>query len=160
LVGQSLKTELLALYEDTLNRNRRDKRLSEISREFLKISDGHVKEAALFLLSTQEPTPENLNAILESIMNYHDANLIALALMELEKYQGAQYQVQLYENFKSNLKTGSIFVKEALARGIDQFVTLDTRGDFEDLLNEMPLNSRVRQNLKSSLDRFDHSPIR
>ncbi len=155
-VGQSLKKELLNFYEEVLTNEIVDERVSSIARDFLKISNGHVKEAALLLISTQGPSQENLDSIVNNVLEYHDANLVGLALMELEKYKDDQYEVSIKESFVNNFTTGSLMVKEALAKGLYRFVNEDSRNVYGDILESLPKGSRVRRNLKASLDRYDH----
>jgi len=156
-VGNSLKKELFDLYEETLKNEISDQRITDIGIEYLRVSNGHVKEAALLVLSTQEPSQEALNAITENVLDYHDANLVGLALMELEKYRSTDYQVVIRESFIKNFNNGSLMVKEALAKGIYKFVNANNREDYGEILNSLPHNSQVRKNLKASLDRYDYN---
>jgi len=156
-VGQSLKKELFSLYEQTLRNEVIDDRITEIGIEYLGVSDGHVKEAALLLLSTQEPSQEALNAITENVLDYHDANLIGLALMELEKYKTGEFDVVIKDSFIKNFRKGSLLVKEALAKGIYKFVNEENRNDYGEILRSLPKNSKVRKNLKATLDRYDYN---
>lgn len=156
-VGQNLKKELFDLYENVLRKEIQDPKILATGIEYLKVSDGHVKEAALLLLSTQEPSQEALTAITENVLDYHDANLVGLALMELEKYKTGEYDVIIKESFIKNFDRGSLMVKEALAKGIYRFVNESNRNDYDEILRGLPKGSRVRRNLKASLDRYDHS---
>lgn len=156
-VGQALKTEMMDLYEDVLKNEFESSEISMIANKLMAIEDGHVKEAAILLLSTQPPSQENLTSLIDNVIDYHDPNLIGLTLIELEKYDDEKYKIQIRDSFMKNFREGSLLVKEALAKGLYRFVSEDTRGQFQDILNNLPKNSRVRNNLKSSLDRFDHS---
>lgn len=154
-VGRELKKEMMDLYEDVLKKEIVDKSIEKTAIEFLAISDGHVKEAALLLLSTQPPSQDALDAIINDVLDYHDPNLIGLTLMELEKYKDEAYKVQIRESFLKNFKSGSLLVREALAKGLYRFVSEDTRSQFENIMESLPKNSKVRNNIKYSLERFD-----
>jgi hypothetical protein len=156
-VGQNLKKELFNLYESVLRKEINDPKITAVGIEYLKVPNGHVKEAALLLLSTQEPSQEALSAITENVLDYHDANLVGLALMELEKYKTGEYDVIIKESFIKNFDRGSLMVKEALAKGIYRFVNEANRNEYHQILEGLPKGSRVRRNLKASLDRYDHS---
>ncbi len=155
-IGSQLKQELLAFYEEVLKSGRVSTEIEDVALEFLAINDGHVKEAALLLLSTQPPSQVALTGIIENVLDYHDPNLIGLALIELEKYKNEDYHIQIKESFLKNFREGSLLVKEALAKGIYKFVNQDTRSQYESILNNLPKNSRVRKNLKASLERYDY----
>lgn len=156
-VGQNLKRELFNLYENVLRKEINDSKITTVGIEYLKVPNGHVKEAALLLLSTQEPSQEALTAITENVLDYHDANLVGLALMELEKYKTGEYDVIIKDSFIKNFDRGSLMVKEALAKGIYRFVNESNRNEYDQILQGLPKGSRVRRNLKASLDRYDHS---
>lgn len=156
-VGQALKSQMMELYEETLKMELESSQIEELGAKLLAIGDGHVKEAAILLLSTQPPSQMVLDSLIENVIDYHDPNLIGLTLIELEKYNDEKYKIQIRDSFMKNFKEGSLLVKEALAKGLYRFVSEDTRGQFQDILENLPKNSRVRNNLKSSLDRFDHT---
>ncbi|EQC46656.1 hypothetical protein [Bacteriovorax sp. Seq25_V] len=155
-IGSKLKKELLSFYEEVLKSGKVSSEIEDVALEFLAINDGHVKEAALLLLSTQPPTQVALNGIIDNVLDYHDPNLIGLALIELEKYKSEEYNLQIKESFVRNFREGSLLVKEALAKGIYKFVNHESRSQYENILNNLPKNSRVRKNLKASLERYDY----
>ncbi|WP_127716980.1 hypothetical protein [Halobacteriovorax sp. HLS] len=151
-LAQAIKRELNHLYEFVLENEIEDDRISSLARGYLKISDGHVKEAALMLLSTQKPSSENLESILEQTISYHSAPLVELAMIELSKYKTSEWQERIDNNFIENLKTGSVIVRQVLAKNIATFLNEENRLKYKSFIKNYTSDSKVRKFILASLE--------
>ena len=75
-LGQQLKIKLAEYNSYVTKYALKNVQINNVALQFLAHSDGHVQEVALDLLSTQDPSEQNLDAILENIINGFDAELI------------------------------------------------------------------------------------
>jgi len=154
-VGKKLKSKLEELYEKVEEEDYVDERVSTIAREYMKIADGHVKEVALMLLSTQPPSQENLDSILNDVINYHDSSLLNMAFLEFGKYDSVSDRQLIEESLFKNLQSGSILVREGITKNIYPMISSDNKERFVSLLQKLPSNSLMYRNLRNSLERFD-----
>ncbi len=154
-IGQKIKNSLLKL-QDRVSRNQiKDESIAEIARNFLKVPDGHVKEAALHLISTQEPSPKNLQAILDEIINYHDAKLIAHAMLELQRYLGTSDEAIIHPALAQALTQGSPLVSEQVSRFIFPFLNTKSLTLYRSTLNRLNIGSGASNKLRNALN--EHS---
>ncbi|MCJ8277114.1 MAG: hypothetical protein MJK18_09755, partial [Bdellovibrionales bacterium] len=143
-VGQEIKKQLNKAYKRILRGE--ETRISYWSQEAiksLKVSDGHVKEAALEVISTQPPSPQAFEKLLTDVIEYHDPLLIAQALAELQKYQEPQYQVRIYQTLSKVLNSGSLLVKKEIVYNIVPFLNKQSLPYFQDSLKKMNPSSNV-----------------
>jgi hypothetical protein len=151
-LGKAIKRELEELYEEVVDREVVSAKISSLGREFLKSSDGHIKEAALMLLSTQEPSSDNLNTILEEAISFHSAPLAELAIIELSKYKKEEWQESIDQSFLSNLKTGSVIVRQTLAKNISKFLNEANESKYKDFIENESNDSKIKKYIAASLE--------
>ncbi|EQC50342.1 hypothetical protein M899_2571 [Bacteriovorax sp. BSW11_IV] len=153
-LGQKIKDKLFKLKEKALNEKSNPK-YSEIAREYLKIEDGHVKEAALALMSTQPISSENFHSIVQDVLKYHDDALIEDAMMELERYQKLGHQEQITEALTESFQVASPMIKEKLAKGLFPFINEDTFNKYSEMAQNQNWNAKSVKILRSNLRRFE-----
>lgn len=150
-LGKAIKRELEELYEEVEDREIESQMISNLGREFMKSSDGHIKEAALMLLSTQAPNSDNLNTILEEAISFHSAPLAELAIVELSKYKKEEWKESIDESFLENLKTGSVIVRQTLAKHISKFLDSTNKVKYKDFIENESSDSRIKKFIAASL---------
>ena len=151
-LGKAIKRELEELYEEVLDRELESEKISSLGREFLQSSDGHIKEAALMLLSTQSASTKNLNTILEEAISFHSAPLAELAIIELSKYKKEEWRESIDETFLENLKTGSLIVRQTLAKNISSILNAANKDKFKDFIENVTTDSKIKKYIAASLD--------
>ena len=144
-VGQEIKKALKRPFKKVIRGEQIDTKFwTKIAITSLSIPDGHVKEAALDLLSTQEPNPSAFEKIISEVIKYHDPLLIEQALAELQKYKEPKYQKRIYETLSQVLSTGSVLVKKEVAENIGPFLNKDSLPYFQNSLQKMNPRSSTR----------------
>jgi hypothetical protein len=93
--SKATKAELTNLYQYVLKQEKKDKRILKIADKYLGSSNIQLKELSLLLISTQSPSVNTLKSILKNVKGESSPNIMALTLMELEKYKGKKYRTQL-----------------------------------------------------------------
>ena len=152
-IGQALKKELLKIQHQVSENNIKNNETLNLAIRFLKVPDGHVKEAALHLLSTQEKSESALDEILNSIISYHDANLIQQAMLELTRYK-KDFGNKIDQALISALKMGSPLVSEQVAKNISLFITESNYNLYRNTLKSLRIGSLSYENLENSLRDF------
>jgi hypothetical protein len=150
-LGNSLKREIYKLYEDVADQEIEAQWVSDVARKYMNVSNGHVKEAALMLMSTQPPSSENLDSILDDVISFHSAPLAELAMVELSKYQKESWKSQIDKSFLDNLSRGSLLVRQTLAKNISTFLNDGNREIYESFIESLSGNSKVKKFISASL---------
>ena len=153
-LGQKIRQKLLQIQALVQIDEVAEPKISEMAREFIENSDGHVQEAAMDLMSTQSPSPENLKAILEHVIKGNDAELIHQALLELRRYPSPEDQELIRQTLAQVLLTGAPFVAKAVAEKAELFINDHNLEFFEHLTGQIDPKSWVAINLQSSLREF------
>ena len=135
------------LNEEVLNRARKN----------LMISDGHIKKAALVILSMGEKSEGSFDSIIRNVLNYHDRKLVDMGLAELSRYKNEGYFGKIHQTIINVISTGSIFAKNEVAKKAYLFITKDTYDEYLGLLQSLSKNSRTRVFLKASLEQYKMS---
>ena len=153
-LGQKIRQKLLQLQALVQMDEIVDPKVSQMAREFVENSDGHVQEAALDLISTQEPAPENLKAILDHIIKGNDSELIQQALLELRRYPSPEDQETIRQTLAQVILTGAPFVAQAVAEKSELFINSQNIEFFENLTKKIDPQSIVGVSLQSSLREY------
>lgn len=153
-IGQEIKAELLVLEGNAREGDIKNEKLASIARRFLKTPDGHVKSAALHLLSSQDISEANLRSILSEIISYHDSSLIAHAMLELSRYKNQGYGDKIDKALINALKHGSLFVSEEIGKHLGPFINENNFNNYNRALSHLSLGSVAYQNLKNVLDDY------
>ncbi len=154
-IGQRLKTDLLKLQNEVMDQQRKDEQISEMARHFLKIADGHVKEAALHLMATQEPSEDNLESLLNDIIAYHDAKLIQQGMLELRRYLGnKQNESKIHQALANAMRTGSPFVAEQISKNLNAFINEDSLPLYMKTMSQLSKGSHTHKNLKNAINDY------
>ena len=153
-VGRDLKKTIYALHATIERNGLRDEEYSKIGRENLANEDGHVKEAALHLLSSQSPSEENLQSILRDVVLENDAELIEHAMLELGRYKSPADLTLIRGTLAQAMLTGAPFVSEAVSKYIVSFIDTESYGYFSEIATRVSSGSRVKTNLQFSLLEF------
>lgn len=158
-VGQELVRKLEALTKQA-STGAEDQDYSAIARKNLKVLDGHVKQAALDLLSTQPISNENFAAIVSDILHYHSDAMIEQAMLELERYQvHGGYEAQIDEAITSSFTGASPMVREKLATSIYRFLNEHNREVYREIATTFPWNSKTARLLRGALRRYARENI-
>lgn len=153
-VGQKIRQKLLQVQALVETEDVAEPNISEMAREFIENSDGHVQEAAMDLMSTQKPSHQNLLAILEYVLKGNDAELIPQALLELRRYPSEEDQELIRQTLAQVLLTGAPFVAKAVAEKSDLFINDKNIKFFESVTQQIDPKSLVAISLQSSLREF------
>ncbi len=153
-LGQKIREKLLQIQAVVQVDQVAEPKISEMAREFIENSDGHVQEAAMDLMSTQAPSQENLEAILEHVIKGYDAELIHQALLELRRYPSVEDQEIIRQTLAQVLLTGAPFVAKAVAEKSELFISEQNLEFFEKLTRQIDPASLVAISLQSSLREF------
>lgn len=153
-IGQQIKKELLVLQDQVFESGEKNDRLSQWARQTMSIPDGHVKSAALHLMSTQEPSQENLLTILDEILDYHDAGLIQQAMLELDRYKDAASRNLILTRLEKVMLHGSPLVATEVSRYLSLFMDSKNLGQFQSWLSKLTFGSESYRNLKSQIENF------
>ncbi|OUR96748.1 hypothetical protein A9Q84_10430 [Halobacteriovorax marinus] len=151
-VGRAIKVELEKLYEYISDEEIEDEWVSELGRRYIQFEDGHIKEAALMLLSTQAPSDKNLEVVLSEVISFHSAPLVELGLLELTKYKTPVWNRRIDESFMKNLNSGSLVVRQLLAKKISQFLTNDNRAMYKEFAATTN-DSKVKRYIEAALSK-------
>lgn len=150
-IGRRIGTQLNRLTETVLSEHLIDPAISEIAREALGNSDGHVKVGALDLIATQPVSSENLTAILNGVILDSDPELIEQALLELDRYDRSGEKDQVNQALKESLLHGSPFVALRIAEQIDTVLNRRNARFFAEIAAELDNDSRVKTELLRAL---------
>lgn len=129
--------------------------ISSLGRDLLKFDDGGIKEEALKLLLSQNPEHENVEAVVEGVLKYHDGNLVDQAIQELQRHLKGSEASLIHEGVKECLLTGSLLVKENLSGKMSQLMSPSSYVLYHELSNNPSLDRIVKRNLKSNLSEFE-----
>jgi DNA-binding phage protein len=153
-VGRDLKKALFGLQDLVEREGVVNEEIARLARENLANEDGHVKEAALHLLATQAPSPENLQSILRDVLQENDAALIAHAMLELQRYKSPIDLTSIREALAQAMLTGAPFVSEAVSKSIVSFIDNESYPYFFEIATQISPGSVVKTNLQFSLMEF------
>ncbi len=127
----------------------------EVAQEFVKHPDGHVQEAALELMATLQPNPDNVTALLDGLSNTHDAAIYRMSIMEFSRHDDPQLKTQIDTLLINTLKTGGHFAAQEVAKDILPLLTKDNVEQYRKVATELPANSAKAKALKANLEEFD-----
>lgn len=145
----------IRILNDALAKNpEQSDEIVQLANELLSVSDGAIKEDALKMMLTQSPTSGNVDAINSHVLNYHDANLIELALQELVRHLHGGEAIKVHQYLQQTLETGSLLVRQAIAENIGAFLNQGSVGFYEKLVRDSRLSQKVREDLQSSIEEW------
>lgn len=154
-VGQKIKSKL---HQAHLRIQRQQEPKPEnwatLSAQALTIEDGHVKQAALEVLSNLEPNPEAFEKILKEVLGYHDASLIPLAMAELQKYEGTGQKQKIYATLAQVLQTGSLMVRKEVINHLDPWLNKKSLPYFETALKNLNPDSNIHSSLYKMIKEY------
>ena len=146
---------MLRLEFDARTNDTQSGELTSVARHFLSNPDGHVKEAALHLMASQEPDLKNLDTLLKEVIQYHDARLIPIALLELTRYLGQGQDQKIHQGLTQAMLQGAPFVSLEIAKGIAPFLSSGSLSTYEMALQHLGPTSRTKWHLKITLEEFE-----
>ncbi|RZA05750.1 MAG: hypothetical protein EOP11_12090 [Proteobacteria bacterium] len=150
-VGLELKSNLYTLATTAAANELKSEAIASLAREQLKSEDGHVQEAALALLATQEPSEANLTAVLDNVITGYDAQLIQAAMKQLQRYPSEGDQERIAAALSSAMTTGSPFVAREVSSAIEPFMQPRTVPIYEEAVASITEGSLVRRDLAQSI---------
>lgn len=153
-IGQDLQRILFGLALKARVEGQVDRTLKEAAVQFLESDDGHVQEGALDLISTQPPSEEALEAILKFVISGFDAELIAHAMAELERYQDPRDLKRINQALGDAMVTGAPFTAQEISSHIEPFLNDLSYQFYKDVTEQVPETSIVQANLIASLNKF------
>lgn len=127
--------------------------LRPLAWQYLSWPDGHVQSAALRLLSTLPPVPENVPALTTALTDSFDAPLMRQALAELGRYPEQADAMMPF--FIDMMSTGSLFAGQEIARGLLPFLTPANAGHYQALQGRLDPQSAKARDLKAVLAEFE-----
>lgn len=158
-IGQRLKDALNKLTQWVRANHIESAEVSKMAREYLENEDGYVKKAALDLISTQPPSSENLQAVLDHSLNSNDSNLTGQSLMEVQKYQSDEDMAKINQVLSEIMTTGSFMVKNRVAELISTHLNPKNVDYFENYSRTLPLDNPVRTYLNAAINEYRRSQM-
>lgn len=153
-LGQDMKGAILALAEEAKSHDLRSDDLARLGRHQLANADGHVQEAALALLATQNPSDDTLNAVLEHVIGGYDAQLMQAAFAELRRYDSDAQHERIAAALSNAMVSGSPFVAKEVAASIRPFLYPRSIALYEEAMGSLMSGSAIRADLGKSLAAF------
>ncbi|MCB0378568.1 MAG: hypothetical protein KDD33_08760 [Bdellovibrionales bacterium] len=154
-VGQALKKILNAAYLRIEKREEANPTYwKNIAIETLAVEDGHVKEASLNILSTQEPDERALVEILREVLGYHDPHLVPQAMAELQKYTEPDHLQKIYAGLAQVLQTGSLLVRKEVLNHLDPYLNEKSLPYFENALQNLNPKSSIHSSLYRVINEY------
>jgi len=153
-IGQAIKAELHSLYQKIETSKLTDESISTMARHYLSTPDGYIKEEALLILATQPTSEANLYAILNHVLDYHDANLTDMAMNELVRYKNSEHGQIINDYLKKNLLTGGHFAGLTIAKSISLFLNEDNIRDYQKIAKKMGPQSQSAKFLLASIEDY------
>ncbi len=150
-IGQRIRKELIVMSRAVKKDHFQDEQISEIAREFLQNSDGHVKAAALELISTQSTSSENLQAILNGVILDSDPELIEQGFIQLSRYNYSYDRIQINQAVEETLLHGSPFVAQKIAEQIYSILDETSYPFYTQLASQLDDDSNVKNILVGML---------
>ncbi len=154
-VYKDLGEKLKSFYERVVASGLQDESIAKMARYYLSFGDGHVKEAALELMSTQTPSQSNLSALKKYVFDFHDPLIVAQGMGELRKYV-KKYDDEVNQIISGVLATGSISAREEVAKGLFPFINKDNYQKIVSLRSKYKKGSRVYRLISQALIQFDN----
>ena len=153
-IGQAIKEKLIEIHHKALEQKVVSEELSEIAREYIVLADGHIKAEALALMATQPTSEANKQAILDSVIAYHDAALIEASLLELSRYTQDTSDPSIDKALADALTKGSPSVAEQIAKNSSLIINDGNYQYFKTVLAKLELGSVAHIRLKNALKEY------
>ena len=153
-VGREIKRVLIDLAVVSRTQHIQLSEIARVARHHLENDDGHVKEGALRLLATQEPSSESLHSILNHVIGDTDAQLIEPALYELRRYTSPTDRAFIHEKLSASLLTGAPFVAEKISQNLAPFLDSASYTTYSQAAARASEGSRIRSNLRAQLSDY------
>lgn len=153
-VGQALKTEVLKLHAQVVRQKLVSVEVQNLAFKLMVVGDGHVKAAALHLLSSQPVSAESVRSIIQNILGYHDSALIQHAMLELLRYMGSEHEEEVHQSLNQAIRTGAPFVSREITQYIEPFLNEESLHYYQTTLNTISQSSEIYKNLKNSIQEF------
>lgn len=150
-VARELASKIDQRHMYIANKKMQSPKIAELAREILMEKEGYIKESALKLLLTQDAAAENIEAISEGVLDFHDSNLLDLAIQELSRHLGGDGADRVHEKVRATLFSGSLMVRQGLSEKIQPFINEGSFDFYERAAQDPMLDSKVKSNLQSSL---------
>ncbi|MDD0853743.1 hypothetical protein HBN50_11585 [Halobacteriovorax sp. GB3] len=155
-VGSAISKELNEIYDKIQEGELVDSRYEDLANHYLKIPDGHVKEEALNILSTQPPSQKSFETIVDYALLYHDDALIEQSMTELLKYKET-HENEIMNSFSKVLSTSSPMVREKLGSHIFPFLNERTYDQFITFSTRLPKGSKTQIALKAAIRKYRYT---
>lgn len=153
-VGQQLKNDILQFQAQVIKHRIVSPRIQNMALFYLKAEDGHVKAAALHLLSTQPVAEKSVDAIINEILNYHDSMLINHALLELLRYLGSSSEDKIHQALNKAIRTGAPFVSREITNHIEPFINQNSLRYYQETLSTLSQSTLIYKTLKTRIEEF------
>ncbi|MEY4616130.1 MAG: hypothetical protein RJB66_1090 [Pseudomonadota bacterium] len=150
-VARELAYKVDQRYIFIANKKMQSPKIAELAREILMEKEGYIKESALKLLLTQDAAAENIEAVSEGVLDFHDSNLLDLAIQELSRHLGGDGADRVHEKVRAALFSGSLLVRQGLSEKIQPFINEGSFDFYERAAQDPMLDTKVKSNLQSSL---------
>ena len=154
-IGQKLKKTLMNIESSISENGVKEEKYQKLGQFFMAVPDGHVKEAALHILSSQEPSKDSFQAIIDGILNFHDPALIRHAMFELERYLGSSHEQKMIQEIAKVLLRGSPSVSKEISRYLVAFINSNSRDVFKEVLFQLHPRSIVYQRIQETLSEYE-----
>lgn len=128
-----------------------------IAQRYVQHSDGHVQEAALELMATLPPHPQQVTALLAGLQNTHDAGIYRMALLEFERHPEPTIRRRIDAFLMETLRTGGHFASQEVASRLLPLLDENNIDAYRELAAELPQDTRKGQDLRLAIERFEHS---
>lgn len=154
-LGKALQQEILAeLARARSSATERDL-LAAQARELLKgTDDKFVHSACLEVLSSQEPSIENMDAVAEGLSGTADPMLMDQAMSLLKTYIGTPFENPAQAFLAQTIQSGAHFAGEKTAENIMPFINDRSLSYYENALKNMASGTSAKHRLESALKEY------
>ena len=153
-VARDLARRLDLLREQTTQWGLQDDSLRNVAIYYLNDSDGYVKEAALKILNSQNPSSSSLKAALNLAANTFDAALIKPLVTHFSKYSDPAQVSQIDQVLQESFKSGSVMVRRKISENISVLLNENNFHKYTQILSHLSRESVEYRYLSAALEEY------
>lgn len=155
-VGQDLKNKLQELKQQVIEENLDDPLIEQIALQYLAVPDGHVKEAALDLLLTQDPSETGLEIVLDEVFGFYDSRLVAGGISYINNFSNLSPELELRISVvvRKAITQGSPNLAREITKNLLSLLNDSNYQQYQAMLAELSPRSREFRQVQAALSEF------
>lgn len=152
-LGQEISASLRDIQQNSDWMRSFPEEIQNLARQTILVEDGYVQEASLRLLQSYPTSEENWTSLQQALEENPEALFVQQALDELERYQKTPQSSEVSATVQSLLR-GPHFTSEVVSENIFRFIDDQSVKGFESVLQNLPPNSKVAENVSRYLREY------